>query len=187
MIYSVPLKTATTLDSTLIPLAVAKNFIRVDTADNREDTRITNLIKASRQEIENRINRIVLTSTWTLNIDNFPLSTIQIPKTPIQSVSSVKYYNAATPTVLTTLTENTHYRVDINTGRISPMSGTTWPSTKSDTYNAVQVEFVAGYTVANVPPGIKNGILYKLWENYHGDPMEKLIEAATGFYRNQVF
>ena len=187
MIYSINLTTATTLDKTLIPLAVAKNFLRIDTADEREDTRITNLIKASRQEIENRLNRVVLTSTWTHRIDNFPLSTIQLMKAPIQSVTTVKYYNAATPTVLTTLTENTHFRVDIYTGRISPMSGTTWPSTKSDTYNAVQVEYIAGEAVASVPPGIKNSILYKLWENYHGDPMEKMIEASTGFYRNQVF
>lgn len=185
MIYSVRLKTATTLDSSLITLAEAKNFLRVTVEDASEDTRISNLVKASRQAIEESLNRTILTSTWLHRIDNFPIGQIQLMKNPVQSVTSVKYYDVAG--AQQTLVEDTDYRVDIYTGRINTVTGTYWPTTETEKFNAVEVEYIAGYTVVNVPPGIKNGILYKLWENYHGDMMGSQIESSINFYRNQIF
>lgn len=182
MIYSDRLKTATTLDTTLITLAQAKNYLRVTTSDATEDTKITNQLMASRGMIEERLNRIVLTQTRTHRIDSFPVGNIQLWQSPIQSITSVKHYDSDDSQQ--TLVVDTDYRVDIYTGRIEEILG--WPATYNKV-SAVEVEYIAGYTVANVPPGIRNGILYQLWESYHGDPMDKLIEASVGFYKNQVF
>lgn len=185
MIYSVRETTPTTLDLTLIPLIEAKNYLRINTNESLEDTRLENLIKAARQEVENRINRVILSATWTHRMDSFPISQIQLIKTPVQSVTSVKYYD--TDGNQQTLDDGTDYRVDVHTARLAPENGASWPATEANKYSAVEIAYVAGYTVANVPPGLKNGILYKLWESYHGDPMNSLIDASTNFYKNMIF
>ena len=185
MIYSIKETTATTLDLSLIPLGVAKNYLRVNAEESHEDARIIDLIKACRQEVENDINRVILTATWTHRMDCFPIGDIILVKTPVQSVTSVAYTD--TDGNEQTLVEDTNYQVDIHRSRIGLVTGQSWPSTKSNTYNAVVVTYVAGYTVATCPPGLKNGIMHKLWEAYHGDPMGSLIESAVGYYRNPIF
>lgn len=185
MIYSVKETTATTLDLSLIPLGVAKNYLRITADESYEDARLIDLIKSCRKEIENNINRVILSATWSHRMDSFPVGQILLVKTPVQSVTSVAYID--TDGASQTLTVDVDYRVDIYTGRIAVVSGKSWPATKTSTYNAVTVTYVAGYTVATCPPALKNGILYKLWEAYHGDPMDSLIEASVGFYRNPIF
>jgi uncharacterized phiE125 gp8 family phage protein len=185
VIYSIKETTATTLDLSLIPLGVAKNFLRVTGEESHEDARIIDLIKSCRQEVENDINRVILSATWTHRMDSFPIGNIVLVKTPVQSVTSVAYID--TDGNSQNLVENTNYQVDIHTGRIGLVTGQSWPATKTNTYNAVVITYVAGYTVATCPPGLKNGILYKLWEAYHGDPMSSLIETSVGFYRNPIF
>jgi uncharacterized phiE125 gp8 family phage protein len=119
-------------------------------------------ITGARQLIERRLRRQLCTATWKLQLDEFP-AIIEIgDKLPIKSITHIKYYDANG--TLTTLTATTDYQVDYASeqrpARIMPAYGTTWPSTRADTFNAVEIQFTCGYGGASsVPQAIKNGML----------------------------
>jgi uncharacterized phiE125 gp8 family phage protein len=116
-------------------------------ADTEEDALIASLVTSAREIIETQTGRALITQTWELTLDRFPCGTvgygaswvrttqIQLPKPPIQSVTSVKYID--TDGVLQTLA-STEYTVDTTSmrGRIVPAWGKVWPSTR-DVINAV--------------------------------------------------
>ena len=94
---------------------------------------------------------------------------IYVPLPPLQTVDSIKYYDATTG-VLTTL-DPSLYIVDVYSepGRIVPAVGTSWPATLNR-INAVEVRFTAGYGADGsfVPSGIKDWLLMMagtLYEN----------------------
>jgi uncharacterized phiE125 gp8 family phage protein len=124
---------------------------------------VNGYITGARQLIERRLRRQLCTATWKLQLDEFP-GVIEIgDKLPIKTIVHVKYYDANG--TLTTLTPAaTYYQTDLASeqrpARIMPAYGTTWPSTRADTFNAVEIQFTAGYGGASsVPQAIKNGML----------------------------
>ena len=107
-------------------------------------------------------------------MDVFP-DVIYLEKSPIVSVTHMKYYNSAN--VLTELSTS-NYNADVNSepGRIICAYGQSWP----DVYrrpSAIQIRFVAGYgNPADVPDAIKDGIyltLTHLFEN-RGDEARRI-------------
>jgi uncharacterized phiE125 gp8 family phage protein len=114
------------------------------------------LITAARKVAENITGRGFITQTWELVIDKFPAKEIEIGMLPIQSITSVKYYDTAG--VLQTLSASTDYAADVDTlpGWVLPAQDFTWPDTL-DMAQAVIVRFVAGYGAAgsSVPAEIR--------------------------------
>jgi uncharacterized phiE125 gp8 family phage protein len=146
-----------------VTLAEAKLHLRVDHTD--DDTLIGLYIEGARQFTEKFTARALVTQTWELVIDQFPLSEIMIPLPPLQSVTSIKYDapNGVEQTLATT-----GYDVDTASqpGWVVPATSG-WPST-IDAINAVRIQFVAGYSpttdsppdlVANIPSNLKTAIL----------------------------
>jgi phage conserved hypothetical protein, phiE125 gp8 family len=97
--------------------------------------------------------------TW--NYEAWPLfgDIIRLPRPPLQSVTSVKYLDAAG--VLQTL-DPTKYQLDLDRepARIRPAPGTLWPTTYLGYFGMalapVQITYVAGYgAAAAVPDTIK--------------------------------
>jgi hypothetical protein len=91
---------------------------------------------------------------------------ITLPMPPLQSVESIKYYDATTQ-ALTTL-DPSQYLIDIisEPARITPAYGTSWPATLSR-INAVEIAFTCGYGLAvAVPQGIKNWMLVRIGSLY---------------------
>lgn len=94
-----------------LSLADAKAQLKVDA--DYEDSLIDTKISAVRVEIENFLNRALVTQTWTLTLDEFPDGSgggrlvdsfaqhnlraykeyriIQIPKPPLQAINFIKY------------------------------------------------------------------------------------------------
>ena len=148
------LKTAPTTEP--ITLAQAKLHCRVD--HNDEDTLFDALIVAARQHCEGVQNRAYITQTWELWLDNFPNKDyIEIPLPPLQSVTSVTYYD-------TNDDDDTFddYDVDTNSfvGRIVLKYNKSWPYIILRPSNAVVIEFVAGYgNAAAVPQTVKQAML----------------------------
>lgn len=139
-----------------VTLAEAKAQLRKTTAD--EDALISSLIVAARNFAEAYTGRAFITQTWDYVLDAFPCGLFELPKGPLQSVSSVKYLDSAG--VEQTLAA-AGYKVDALTdpGRIAPAYGQSWPTTRSEP-NAVTVRFVAGYGDASaVPQAIKEALL----------------------------
>lgn len=145
-----------------VSLADAKAHCRADgTAD---DTLITALIVAAREQAEHETGRALCTQTWELVLDAFP-EAFALRKAPVQSVSSVKYLDIAggeqTLDPADTLLDK-----DSEPGYLTPAYGKTWPETYA-VPNAVRVRYVCGYgAAAAVPQSIKNWMLLAVGTMY---------------------
>lgn len=139
-------------------LQEVKDHLRV--TSTAEDAYIAQLIAAVQNYAEKITNRTILTTTYTLHLDEFPISkTIEIPKPKTQSVTHIKYYDSAN--VLQTLASN-QYVTDLisEPARITEASGVTWPTTYSRT-NAVQIQYIAGWTAASfIPASLIQAMLF---------------------------
>jgi len=153
-----------------VELAVAKAHLRVD--HDTEDDDIERKVAASRRWAENFLGRSLITQTWRLLLDAFPLdgAPIELPLPPLQSVTHVKY--RATDGTLTTWS-SASYVVDApagptaSRGRIYPAYGETYP-TPQDRPSAVEIEFVCGYGAAasDIPAEVASGLLLRLGDLY---------------------
>lgn len=150
-----------TVVPTLWPVTLDEAKQHCSILDETWDDYFDGLIKKATAAVEKRLSRQILPATWTLSMDCFP-SEIVIEKLPVTAITSIVYKDAnGTTTMLST----SDYQKDLSSydspARIKPVDGKVWPSTQSDTYNAVVVTFTAGYSsVANVPQGIKNAVLF---------------------------
>jgi uncharacterized phiE125 gp8 family phage protein len=122
---------------------------------------ISDIIKTAREYCEKFQNRAYVTQTWQLWLDAFPgKDYIEIPKPPLQSVSSVKYYDTDDAEYTLAATE---YTVDDKSepGKLFLRYNKTWPTTTLRPYNGACVEFVAGYgdTGASVPDTARQAML----------------------------
>lgn len=155
-----------------VTLAEAKDQLRV--CHNADDTRITNLIVAARQQAEMVSRRQFITATWELKLDDFPLGEdyIKLPYPPLQSVTSIAYIDA--DGVSQTLASSV-YDVDTHRepGRITLAYNQSWPTIR-DQENAVTVTFKAGYgdAAGDVPDAVKEAIKLYIEDLYDGRSME---------------
>ena len=160
-----------------VTLAEAKLHCRVDIAD--DDTLITALITAATEMAEQKTGRAIMTQTLELTLDAFP-DAFELTRVPVQSVTSVKYYD--TTGAQQTLS-NTLYALDaaddFGFAYISPVYAGVWPDTR-DQINAVAVRYVAGYAdAASVPQSIKNWILLMVSTMYENRETEAYSSRAV--------
>lgn len=177
----------------LISNTEAKNHLRLKHSE--EDTLLTPYTLAAYRYVEQRANRFILSQTWTGFLNWFPSVEIDLAQPNVTAVTHVKY-NAETTGTLTTLSTDV-YEVDFYTptGIIVLKTDQSWPET-FDQVNAVEVKFVAGWAVADVPEDIVNAIklvLTYLWDNRGADtvaagfaqeiPMGKTIDKLINHHR----
>jgi uncharacterized phiE125 gp8 family phage protein len=139
-----------------VTLAEAKLHCRVDYSD--DDALITALIVALRSRAEALTGRALITQSWKLTADAFPVGALWLPKPKLVSVESVKYLdvNGAQQTWV-----NTAYDVQTSEvlGSVAPKWGTNWPDIRSQVA-AVEVNYTAGYgNAVAVPQAVKSWIL----------------------------
>lgn len=142
-----------------ITLAELKAQCRVDTAD--EDSVLNACIAAARAKAENITGRALITQTWEQGIDaqDVPDAEIELLKPPVQSISSVRYYDEAG--TLQTLS-SALYTLDAHTypSWLLPAVGTAWPTVR-DQANAMLIQYVCGYGAdgTTVPPDLRAWLL----------------------------
>jgi uncharacterized phiE125 gp8 family phage protein len=156
-----------------VTLAEARLHLRADSTD--EDTLITSLITAAREECEQKIERSLMTQTWELTQDAFS-RVVVLPRPPIVSITSIKYIDAAG--ALQTLAPSAYVLdPDSEPGRVVPAFGTSWPATQC-IVNAVKVRYTAGYADAgSIPASIKDWIKVRI--NTLFEHREQLIAGLT--------
>ena len=141
-----------------VSTAEMRQQLRLDT--NEEDELLSTLITAAREYCEGFQNRAYITQVWELTLDDFPRSTIDLPKGSLQRVDVVAYRDAAGGT--TTLTHNTDYIYSVRglLGRLMPAYGKSWPGFIRYPMDAVTIEFTCGYgdTAAAVPEKTRQAI-----------------------------
>jgi uncharacterized phiE125 gp8 family phage protein len=139
----------------------------ISLADVKLDRRITvddddvgteRRIRAARSRVEQFLGRGLLTQTWTYYQDVFTTA-FELPMAaPLQSVTTVKYYD--TTGTQQTLA-STVYHVDTlsEPGRVVLAPLQSWPSVQSGRPLAVEVTYVVGWTSAeDMPPDIVDAI-----------------------------
>jgi hypothetical protein len=176
--------TAPTVDP--VSMDEAKDHLRVDHDD--EDDTIAAVIRAATRRAELHCNRSFITQTRRLYLDFFPPggvrygrlaygertieqggsnSAIRLPHGPVQSVSSIQYYD--TSGVQQTLSSSL-YQLDAKSlyARVVPAPDESWPDTEDERLNAVTVTYVAGYgtTASTVPDPIRQAVLLMVGDLY---------------------
>lgn len=165
-----------------VTTADQKTFMRVD--HSAEDSLIGALITAARLEVENYTGLQLITATYVMRMDRFPVQII-VPKPPLQSVTSLAYND--TDGAAQTLTENTDFKADIYRlpGRIVPAVNAVWPTTYGD-LNDVTLTYKAGYGDAStdVPDPLIQAVkmitahLYEHREQFLDDAKIEKCETA---------
>lgn len=155
----------------------ARAHLRLD--ETEDETTVRALITAARQHVEAVTGRALVTQTLEMKLDHFPGTAhgildlrmhpealtgrgqdwaIRLPRSPLQSVSSISYVDDAGSTQTLAASK---YDVDTSSlvPRITPAYSEVWPTTRPIP-NAVTVTFVAGYSaVSSIPAGLKQAIL----------------------------
>lgn len=125
------------------------------------DSLITIYIAAARKWCEEWCNRSFINTTWELKLDHFPYSatSFYLPRSTVQSVSSISYVDTAGNTQTWT---NTNYVLSASRepARVSQAYNIMWPTVRYQP-DAVTVAYIAGYgaSASNVPAAIKHAIL----------------------------
>ncbi len=142
-----------------VTLTEAKAHLRV--SDTADDTYITAIIKAAREQAERFVNGAIVTQTLTGKLDQF-FNEISLPSGPIAGITSISYIDTdgETQTV-----DSSIYTLDAPQRRILLAYNQEWPDTRCQK-NAVTVVFTAGVAVADVPQSIKQAILLLVGEMY---------------------
>jgi len=136
--------------------AEAKAWLRIEDSETAEDDLIDSLIRTARRKYEEWTQRALPQQTFDYYLDSEPESVIELPRSPLVSVTSIKGFTDtdATDTGGTAMSSSEYY-VDVASepGRVVAFSGFTFP-TATRVVNRVIVRFVAGYTSSSGSGGV---------------------------------
>lgn len=150
-----------------ISLIEAKAHCRVEIDD--DDGLLAGYILAARQHLEMETRRSFLTQTWDLTIDDeWPVhrkagvnrSRIVIPRSPLQSVTSVTYVDLSGNTQTLATSQYRVAKADTDEWFLEPAYDVVWPSVRRVSA-AVTVRFIAGYgsNPGDMPEPIRQAML----------------------------
>lgn len=149
-----------------------------------DDTLLTALIQAAREYVEGYQNRALCTQTWELVLDSWPVRDyVELPKPPLQSVTSIKYKDSAGTE---STWADTNYIVDPDSflGRVVLADGISWPTATLYPAGGIRIQFVAGYGLAaDVPQTTRQAMLLligHLYENREASTERALSEIPFG-------
>ena len=162
--------------STLITAPVAeplslyevKQHVQLPQEYVAHDGYLSALITAAREYCEQQTGRACITQTWDYTFDTWPLTairdvyldgTIYLPLSPIQSVTSVKYYDQSG---VQQTWSSANYTVSTSKEpcEIRRNYQTSWPIARYQP-DAITIRFVAGYgdTGSSVPRALRQAML----------------------------
>ena len=152
-----------------VSLAEAKAQLRVD--GTAEDALIDSLIVTSRLHIEAALGLALISQSWRLVLDCWPLSGgVELPVFSVTAVTAVRTLDADGDAALI---DSVGYAVDAigRPARVTSRSGY-WPAPGAPT-NGIEIDFDAGYgaAAADVPAPIRQALLMLVAHWYeHRDP-----------------
>lgn len=163
MIVSQPtLVTAPTLRA--VTLEQARKQCELDQDDATHDSQLTMLIDTATDQFENDCDICLLTQTQRVYLKQF-CDEIYLPKRPVQSITTVKYYDDSD--ALQTLASSV-YTLNSPERSVELKFNQVWPSTASDRWDAVEVTYVCGYTSADLVPAAARHAILLLVGYYFG-------------------
>ncbi len=182
----------TTAAATLpVDLNLAKAQLKLDDELTADDALILGLVRASVEACERFTGRQLITATYTLFLDAWPVGStlarqwwdgvregadlpraadaVELPRPPLQSVTTITTYDDADTG---TLWAASNYIVDTPTeapGRVAKRVGASWPI-PTRAAKGIEIVFKAGYgdAAGDVPEALRQGLLLlaaHLYEN----------------------
>lgn len=188
------------VDATEEPISLdeARLQCRVDAydspAEHPDDPLITGLITAAREWAEKFTGRTIAQKTLELALDQFPCGAIDLPGSPVQSVTGFTYTDGDGAM------QSPGYQFDTYSEppRLLPAVNASWPATygqyatslAAGQANAVKVRYVAGYTLPGdspdqwpLPKSLKQAMLLCIghwYENREDTSIVKLESIPMG-------
>lgn len=167
-----------------VTLGEAKKHLEIAEAITYHDDQLLRLIKAATQQALVRSGRQLLTASYRLTLDDFPTGRIALPFPPLQSVTSIKYYDA--DGVQQTLATSVYKALtDREPGEIALKYGQSWPTVYGED-DVVEIVYAAGEAdtaaeLADSAEWAKQAILLLVqayWLRDHGQPYDRITRAA---------
>jgi len=163
-----------------VTLAEVKALARVDHSE--DDALLESRIKVARESVERRCGIAMLTQTLKLVTDGFGSAGLQLPRPPLQSVTSIVYKDPRHEAVTLAPSE---YLVRGAGGSAFVLPATSWPTTDG-LFGAVEVTYVAGYGDApdDVPEPLREAvkqIVAHLYDNPTGASVDAMHALPYGF------
>ena len=158
--------TDTGATSAVVTAAEFKTHARI--YHTQDDAYIATLILSATQVIEAETRRALFNRAFAYQLEGFPADgEIILPRSPLSSVTSVTYTDAAGATQ--TLSSSLYHVYSVNgVGRVVLKSTASWPATLGTGALDVTVNFVAGYgaTSASVPAALEHAVLLQATHMY---------------------
>lgn len=150
-----------TVAPTIEPVSLEELHAHLRVVNPADDLLVWHYAQRARAALEDAYRLAFLTQTWTWKLDQLPdESCLYVPWLPLVSVSSITYLDDAGSTQTWS---SSNYQVQGSyrrRGRIMPAYNSNWPDVRSQTFGAITVTFVAGWTsAALVPPPLKQAVL----------------------------
>jgi uncharacterized phiE125 gp8 family phage protein len=143
-----------------VTLDQLKSQLRFDLSDDSMNGTLSPILLAAREWCEGFQNRAYITQTLELALDQWPCrNEIQLPRPPLQSLTSIKYTNHESVEVTW---QSTNYIVDDYSQPAELVKGRniSWPSVCLTAVNGIKIQYVAGYAdAAKVPAKTKQAII----------------------------
>lgn len=162
----------------IVSVAEAKTNMRLPQADTTHDQAIADQIDAATEQLEQDIDRVLITQTFVLSLNAFPCKSapIAISNKPVQSITSIMYEDS---NGTTQELDVGNYALDLGRRQIYLPAGQSWPATVS-VQNAVRVTYVAGYgdSSGDVPRLTRQAVLLQVGR-WFIDPMMESSESYT--------
>lgn len=147
-----------------VALTDVKRHLNVDWDD--DDSLIEGYIQAAAFQVENVLNRKLVTQTWKALYESWPDKYFSVPFGKLQSVTSVKYKDTAASESTLAATEYIS-DIDSDPGRVVLGYNKTWPTTELYPANPITIQFVCGYgDIDDVPYPIKSAIMLLVGDFY---------------------
>lgn len=159
-----------TVAPTTEPLAIDDAVRHLQLAVSGDNGYVISLIQVARDVTEGATGQILAPSTWRGVCEKWPsCGRISITPSPINSVTSLKYYPDGGGALVTVSSADYTVSTDVYPAVITFGEDFTRPDI-ADRPDAIQINFTAGYsTIANVPPSIKHALRI-LVRHYYDHP-----------------
>ena len=188
-----------------VDVNMAKLHLRLEDDDEGDDALVVDALESAREQCEKFTGRALITQTWELFMDRWPLSSTQgewwdgvregpvtwlgafseeipLPRPPLQSVTFINTYDDSD---VATLFAASNYFVDTNSepGKITLRRGIAAP-TVDRVRNGLEVRYITGYgdEISDIPSSLRQGILKMvahLYEHRGDDPEEAAQKSGA--------
>ena len=172
--------------SSMVTLDEAKAHLHVDTT--ADDARIQALIDGAEGYLGGTggiMGRTFAQTTYTLTAPGFPTTqgplspyindrinfpkAIRLPFPPSIDIDVVGYTDPDGAAQVIDAANYVMFVDGFRGGLLAPVEGFQWPETQRDNFNAIGIEYTAGYSLGSFPPQLRSAVLL-LVQSWYDEP-----------------